>query len=139
MIRNETVLVLGAGASMPYGYLWDRLIQGVTATNFDSFMSNRLTVVTFNYDLSLEHYLFNAMCNAYGVPEDRAAQVLKCIKFIHVYGKLSGDPFSHNFNSDFDFARDQRLVQGDVKLIEVIDERRNGNPQGFAAAIEALV
>jgi hypothetical protein len=121
-----------------YEYLWNRLIQGVTATNIDRFAWNRLTIVTFNYDLSLEHYLFQAMRNAYGIPEDRVTELLKCIKFIHVYGKLSGEPYSDNFDYNFDIARDSRLLQDDLKLIDVIDERRTDKSQGFIDAIKAL-
>jgi hypothetical protein len=43
MIRTPTVLVLGAGASLGYG--------------FQRFGENELSVVTFNYDRSLEAFL----------------------------------------------------------------------------------
>lgn len=121
-----------------YEYLWGHLTQKVTSTNLDLFRSNRLTVVTFNYDLSLEHYLFCAMRNAYGIPEDHAAEILGCIKFIHLYGKLSGNPLADRFNYDFDFVRDWRLVDGDCHSIEVIDERRTNSADGFNEAITAL-
>lgn len=121
-----------------YQYLWHHLTQGVTSTNLDFFKSNRLTVVTFNYDLSLEHFLFCAMRNAYGIPEDRAAEMLSGIKFVHLYGKLSGNPFADSFNYDFDFDRDFRLVERDCHSIEVIDERRTNSASGFNESITAL-
>lgn len=121
-----------------YEYLWDRLTQGVSATNLDFFKSNRLTIVTFNYDLSLEHYLFSAMTNSYGISETQTRELLDCIKFIHLYGKLSGDPISARFHYAMHSDHLENLVREDVKLIEVIDERRVEKTESFQAAFHAL-
>ncbi len=121
-----------------YEYLWDRLTQGVSATNVDFFKSNRLTIVTFNYDLSLEHYLFNAMTNSYGIAEGQARELLGCIKFVHLYGKLSGNPYSARFNYSLNSDYLENLVRADSKLIEVIDERRREKTESFEAAFHAL-
>lgn len=57
-------------------------------------LENKLTqdpvkFITFNYDRSLEHFIFNAIKNYYGIDPKTAAQICKKIYFYHVYGKLA--------------------------------------------------
>jgi hypothetical protein len=49
----------------------------------------QLTIVTFNYDLSIEHFLFRAFAGAYKLPPDLAkVRLNQAVKIIHVYGDL---------------------------------------------------
>jgi len=66
-----------------YQYLWQRM-----GTSFDEFDRNQLSIITFNYDRSLEHFLFTALVNSYRVSGEDAAEKLKHIPIIHVYGQL---------------------------------------------------
>ena len=121
-----------------YEYLWAQLSAGITKSNLEDFAATRLTVVTFNYDLSLEHYLFTAVQNSYGLSDDEAARLLKPIKFIHLYGQLSGNPLSASFNYVHKFDTDWRLILEDVKLIQVIDEEREFASSNFPSAVDAI-
>lgn len=48
-----------------------------------------LKVVSFNYDLSLEYFLFHAFMNTYGLSvEDTRVMLHQNVEFIHVYGDL---------------------------------------------------
>jgi hypothetical protein len=71
-----------------YEYLWNKL-----DAPFDDFDKNKLSIITFNYDRSLEHYLITAMKNLYGKPEEQCAQKLNTIPIIHVHGKLGNLPW----------------------------------------------
>jgi len=66
-----------------YEVLWSRL----KADSWLSFRNNKLAVVTFNYDRSLEHYLSRVICNNYGVREELATSLLSLF-IIHVHGDL---------------------------------------------------
>jgi hypothetical protein len=121
-----------------YEYLWDVLIKGIFQTSLEKFSEHKLTIVSFNYDLSLEHYLFTAMHKSFGMTEAETARHLSSIKFIHLYGQLAGDPFSTSFNYDFQFNRDQALVMQDVASIQVIDDDRNDGSKPFDLAYRAL-
>jgi len=66
-----------------YQYLWQRM-----GTSPDKFHENKLSVITFNYDRSLEHFLFTALVNSYRLSKEDAAEQLKHIPIIHVYGQL---------------------------------------------------
>lgn len=47
---------------------------------------NKLTIVTFNYDRSLEEFLHRAVQAAWNLTNDNAIQALGWLKVIHVYG-----------------------------------------------------
>jgi len=57
-----------------YQYLWSRL-----STSIDNFENNKLSIVTFNYDRSLEYYLFNTMKNSFGLTEKDCSDKIKSI------------------------------------------------------------
>lgn len=68
-----------------YEYLFSECLN----CPFEEFDQNKLSVITFNYDRSLEHYLFTALKNTHHKQKDEeVAEKLAAIKFIHVYGKL---------------------------------------------------
>jgi hypothetical protein len=72
-----------------YEYLFNQL-----NTTFEKFDKNRLSILTFNYDRSLEHFLFTALKNTSGKSEDECAEKLKSIPIIHLHGDLGALPHS---------------------------------------------
>lgn len=92
-----------------YPYLLDQI-----TTNFDRLAENKLSIITFNYDRSLEHFLYTALCNAYPRPSSEVCESLSKIPIIHVHGRL--DPLPHE-------ATDGRRYSCDL-------------PQNYAATIK---
>jgi hypothetical protein len=121
-----------------YEYLWTQLSSGITKSNLEDFGATRLTIITFNYDLSLEHYLFTAIKNSYGITDDEAARLLRPIRVIHLYGQLSGNPLASDLKYSTNFDDDFRLITFDVSLIQVIDEERELTSSNFPIAIDAI-
>lgn len=78
-----------------YRYLFNRL-----NTSFDSFDKNNLSVITFNYDRSFEHYLFNVLKGTYNKSNDECADRLKNIPIIHVHGSLGSLPWQESSISE---------------------------------------
>lgn len=70
-----------------YQYLWSFI-----ADSLESFGQNKLSIITFNYDRSLEFYLLTALQNTFGISAQVAAEHLKKIPILHVYGQLSALP-----------------------------------------------
>ena len=68
-----------------YDYLFGILSDG---TSFDEFEKNKLSIITFNYDRSFEHYLFTALINSYKKSDKVCAEKLSKIPIIHVHGNL---------------------------------------------------
>lgn len=50
-------------------------------------------VITFNYDRCLEHYLFNAIQNYYGVNAEAASELLQNLEVHHPYGMVGNPPW----------------------------------------------
>ncbi|HKP03621.1 MAG TPA: hypothetical protein VJU77_09715 [Chthoniobacterales bacterium] len=72
---------------------WYQYLSEKLTASFEKFGENRLAVITFNYDRSLEHYLFTTLRNAHGRSDEECAQMLRRIPIHHVYGQLSRHPY----------------------------------------------
>lgn len=72
---------------------WYEYLSVKLAASFDEFGDNKLSIITFNYDRSLEHYLFTSLRNWHGRSVDECIEKLAEIPIIHVYGQLSRIPY----------------------------------------------
>jgi hypothetical protein len=72
---------------------WYQYLSEKLNASFDEFGQNRLSVITFNYDRSLEHYLLTTLRYAHGRSYDECAQMLRRIPIHHVYGQISRHPY----------------------------------------------
>lgn len=70
-----------------YSYLWQYL-----GTSVEDFENSNLSIVTFNYDRSLECYLTETLKNSFGIDELDAAMAVSKMRILHVYGKLGDLP-----------------------------------------------
>ncbi|MCK4627614.1 MAG: hypothetical protein KAT56_01350 [Sedimentisphaerales bacterium] len=97
-----------------YKLLWERLVDpyhtdGSTPESCrlsDRFGKNNLSIITFNYERSLEYFLFKALQNNTGMDDRECVETFKKIKIVHVYGSLGllpweseeGIPYDSNVN-----------------------------------------
>lgn len=97
-----------------YEYLFNKL-----DAPFDKFDENKLSIITFNYDRSIEHYLFKALKSSYGKSDDECSKKLNEIPIIHVHGQLGklpwqgepARPYSANYRTaDLKTASEQITV-----------------------------
>lgn len=112
-----------------YQYLVNRLTAD---TDWDSFDPSWLSIVTFNYDRSLESYLCRALQATYGKSEQEVVERLQPLKIVHVYGTV-GAPFGYGVATDhvpFGPPREQLVgwVTPASKRIQVIPEGRDDAP-----------
>ncbi len=84
-----------------YEYLHGILLDG---TPRDNFKSNKLSIITFNYDRSFEYSLFLAIRDTYGLTDEECKEYIQAIHIIHVYGHI-GEPA---WNSKVDGQRGYR-------------------------------
>ncbi|MGR9238972.1 hypothetical protein ACU8OH_09195 [Rhizobium leguminosarum] len=69
------------------------LFNGVKADRIDEIGSN-ISIICFNYDRCIEHYLETAMVRAYpGLTQEGAGEIVSKINIIHPYGTLG--PLKH--------------------------------------------
>ena len=84
LLKNEAAAESGLfDDSNWYGYLFDKL-----NTRFEEFSQNKVSILTFNYDRSLEYYLLTALQSSYGKTLLQCAEGLRSIPIIHLYGQL---------------------------------------------------
>jgi hypothetical protein len=75
-----------------YKQLFDFMTEGTQS--IDGFQANTLSVITFNYDRSLEYYLVTALHDLYsGKTIEQCYEKVRAVKVIHVYGKLGRLPW----------------------------------------------
>jgi hypothetical protein len=83
--NEETLLNSSTGC---YRYIFNRLVQ-----NHKNGAKNQLTIVTFNYDRSIDHYLYTAFKAALGLSEKDAGEFMDRIPIFHVHGSLCPLPW----------------------------------------------
>ena len=80
-----------------YSYLFDRLTNESTASDQYIITDNRIKFITFNYDRSLEHFLYESMINSYSEMDTGIIEhEVKKIKLIHMFGTISPLPWQEN-------------------------------------------
>lgn len=69
---------------------WYRILWNTLKTkSSNDFKLNKLSVITYNYDRSLEYYLINCLKHSYGLNDKNAFKLLfDTVKIIHVHGKI---------------------------------------------------
>ncbi|MFH1718718.1 MAG: hypothetical protein ABIF19_15290 [Planctomycetota bacterium] len=122
---------------------WYRYLFNLLNTSFDEFDQNKLAIITFNYDRSLEHYLFTALQNSYNRNDEECADKLDKIPIVHVYSKIGRLPWekSHYSLVPYDVgSHPDRLglyVGRGRENIKIIHEDTEKDPE-FNQAFELL-
>jgi len=69
-----------------YHLLWQHIADA--PFSFENYSKNKLSIITFNYDRSLEYFLFNAIKENSDKSNSDCAEKLSSIPIVHVYGSL---------------------------------------------------
>ncbi len=116
-----------------YRYLWAKLSD----TTFEDFNKNKLSIITFNYDRSIEHFLFTAMGALYRRSEQDCEKKLKEIPIIHVHGRLGALPWQgkngRSYNNKINLVAVEK-ISGQIKIMKEQDD----SPQEFEEAVGVL-
>jgi hypothetical protein len=122
--ENEWELVKHDGKSW-YEYLFNHL-----NTHFDDFGKNKLNILTFNYDRSLEHFLLAALVNMYGKPIEQCVEMVKTVPIIHLHGDLGGLPELETGNiRDYNPDVNRNSLRIASERIKIVHEGLESAPQ----------
>jgi hypothetical protein len=107
-----------------YDQLFGVLCDG---TPFDEVDKNDLSVITFNYDRSLEQYLFIALKNSYNKSDKECAEKLDKFPIVHVHGSLGALPWQSGTPDPsrlvpYDSEGDAAYVRRGAENIRIIPE-----------------
>jgi len=108
-----------------YQHFWNK-ISDVT---WDEFDLSKLSIVTFNYDRSLEKYLTVAAINLYGKSMAEVKEKLSKMNVIHVYGSLGPAwPWEDGY-LEYGLEFNAENLSLAARSIEVIPEARDTSPK----------
>ena len=113
--------------------LWSKIAE----PDWESFKRNKLSIVTFNYDRLVEHYLTSVVHNHYNKSHSELCEV---IEFIHIHGDLG--PYEgvlgfdqSNIDTDFSTGIEKcreirendkiNRIKGAVKNIKIVHENNH--------------
>ena len=116
-----------------YRHLWVKLSD----TTFEEFDKNQLSIITFNYDRSIEHFLFTAMRALYRGFEQDCAKMLKKIPIIHVHGRLGALPWQGKNGRSYQPSIALDEVENISNQIKVMKEQ-DDSPREFEEAVRIL-
>jgi hypothetical protein len=116
---------------------WYPLLLNKLGNSFDELSFANISIITFNYDRSLEHFLFLAMRNRYDKSPKEVSDALSKLRIIHAYGHVGqlqwqsedGRPYSPELSAD--------TVKRAAEGIKIISEGRDDSPE-LADASELL-
>lgn len=133
--RKDNIFSARSGTrSNWYYYLFDKM--GSTLSEIEGSINN-LAIITFNYDRSLEYFLYHALMNSYRLNADTCRGIISNLNLIHFYGLLGElselNPKGRRF-------RNELGEDGLIKCIEGIKIIREGETQadGIKRAHEYL-
>jgi hypothetical protein len=118
---------------------WYQYLFNLLGNNPEQFKNNQLVVVTFNYDRSLEHYLFESVKNSFNLDDRGCQQSLQSIKFIHVYGSLGKLPWQDGEMPTVKYDAwqdsDKRFVhiRNAANCIKILHENTEDTPELLSA------
>ena len=131
--EHETKLYRKADMTW-YDWLWDRLGNGA-----DGFVDHKITVVTFNYDRSLEQYLGMALRDSYALDQNAIKAQMETLKFIHVYGTVGGLPFLDDNARPYQAKHERQHIVEGAKSIKIVDRDKGVvDDPAFGQALEAI-
>jgi len=102
----------------------------LTISDIEKFKENKINIITFNYDRSLENFLEKSLFYSFSEVRDKLAIFLSVIKIVHVYGKICNLQWE-----DIDYGikySSNRLLELAINLkdnIQIIYEERKNKLQ----------
>lgn len=112
-----------------YPYLYNKLLTDT----WDTFAKNRLAIISYNYDRSLEYFLQKSLSHTFRVPDSMAGpQVTKSVEIVHLHGRLA--PLSHMGEEkepcrDYNNSRAPIEIENASKGIRIIHEPTESDQQ----------
>ncbi|MEN6424514.1 MAG: hypothetical protein ABFE13_04070 [Phycisphaerales bacterium] len=116
-----------------YFYLYNRLMrEALRPEDSCRFGDNPISFVTFNYDRSLEYYLFNCLLHSFeGLDEEKAKLELDRVPVVHVYGKPALPEFGEDgerqilpFGKDIGNKLSRFDLLSTTRSVHVVHEKR---------------
>ena len=117
---------------------WYKTLLNKLEPKFDDFDKNKLSFITFNYDRSLEYFLYIAMMNRFRKTEKEVVDKIQKIPIIHLYGKLGLLPWEKK--EPYDYSRPYspevtpHILRKSSKSLKIIYDKVASDDEDFKKA-----
>jgi len=134
--KPESVMRIGIDDHW-YKLLWNELITD--ANKADDLLKNKIHIITFNYDRSLEYFIHESIKYTYPEEDDSTAlAILEKLNILHVYGELGkfhykSSPNTRIYGNEY---IDKEQIEIAANGIKVIPDARNDVEESFKQARE---
>jgi hypothetical protein len=105
--------------------------------SFNEFGNNQLSIITFNYDRSIEQYLFMVLKHTYGKTAEQCAEQINKIAIIHVHGKIGALPWQDPKSRSYEPRQDPESVEIAKEQIIIISEGEDSSSE-FREAFKVM-
>src|SRR3989344_1691894 len=112
-----------AGVDKWYKFLYEKM----NVSSPEEFANNKISIITFNYDRSIEHFLFNSLKNTYGKSDEDCAREISKIKIIHLHGSLGYLPWQDKDGKHYQKDNSPEDIIRAAKNIRIIHENIDMN------------
>lgn len=108
-------------------YFFQLLTEGTKSSKLDEIFHN-ISIVSFNYDRCIEHFLFNALQNYYNIDTHRAAEIAGQLEIFYPYGSIASLPWRNSGGKGIHYGAedgyDLAKIYGNIKTFteQVEDE-----------------
>ena len=123
----------------PFGDWYEYLVGELLSCPFDDIGKHRLSIITYNFDRSLEFFLQRAVVHSYGKTDLEAALAVKQIPIIHLHGSFGALPgFSLQGSVPFSIRTPTTLLKECAARLKIIEEGAPPKDEDFTRAGEAI-
>jgi hypothetical protein len=93
--------------------------------NREEFKSNNLSIITFNYDRSLEYFLYYTLKPRFNLSEQERIEHINSIQIVHVYGQLGQLHFTNENGRDYASLLNYGDLKKGAEGTSLIHEKNN--------------
>ena len=109
---------------------WYRFLYNKMATDsFEGLSKNKLAIITFNYDRSIEHYLYTSIKSDFGKSEADCTQLMSQVPIVHVHGTLGALPWQLGEGRSYAPELSVGSVKCAMNGIKIISENVDNSPE----------
>ena len=102
-----------------YSYLFSKILT----PEVDSIKNNKLSIITFNYDRSLDYFLLDSLEHSFDLDPRSCIKELGLLMPIHIYGKLGDLPHVGQSSISYSGEIDQMNINVAINDNNLISER----------------
>jgi hypothetical protein len=115
---------------------WYEDLAGAMEIGADRFPKNQLSILTFNYDRSFEHYFLTVLQTRRRIDEPEALKLLERIPIHHLHGDLGAFPETKPSGRAYEPTLAKQGLQTAASRIKIIHEASDGFPKEVISHLE---